>query len=221
MEFLPKINGLLTLIMAIVKSALYTDPESWSFEGLLLENSDEVSYGLFIWRPDHLNNSTLSEDYGSTLNTSSLLMGIFGLLTNICWQLQIDCYKDVLIWVAIVNKHHVLKFGENIRKSLLQKTITGKNVTEDDDKCWQAYRKVLGLNSSTNSTYSIMFTINHVDSFLVFSYWLTELLNERVKFRVVLLIGYSVVKGIMAYYPARTAAGEVVKHYYNHVFQFH
>ncbi len=209
LEWLPIFNGLFTVAMAIIKSTMYTDFEKWSLQGLLLQNSQEVSYGFFIWKPDHFYNSTLPDDYGSNLNTNSCLMGILGILGSICWNLQIDCFKDVLIWVAVVNKNHVLRFGKRIKKSVVQKRITGRNIPEDDDKCWLEYREIQEVNICTNNNYSVMFMINHLDSFLVFSFWLTELLNEQVKLRVIIMIGYSVVKGIIAYYPARQAAAEV------------
>lgn len=122
-EWLPKINWMITLTMTIIKSIVYTDWEKWSLEGLILDNSIFVSYGIFIWVPDHLYDETLSERFGTKLNATTYLMGIIGGISQFCWNLRIDCFKDTLIWVATTNKYHMLRFGRKIKKSQLEKIL--------------------------------------------------------------------------------------------------
>ncbi len=188
-EWLPKLNAAITLSMAIMKALLCTDLENWSFKGLILEHSMFVSYGLFIWTPDDVIDETLVEQYGTKLNAKIYVMGIFGTVSYICWNIQIDCFKDMLIWVASTNKHHMLNFGEQIRHSFSKKKSAGKNIPENEDQCWKAYTDALVVNECTNACYSYMLSINHLDSILVSSYCLTELLNTDVSLRPFLFLG--------------------------------
>ncbi len=208
-NWLPKLNAAITFSMAILKALLYTDLENWSIDGLIFDGSLFVTSGVFIWKPDDMLNGTLVEQFGTKLNATTYAMGIFGTISYICWNLQIDCFKDMLVWVAITNKHHMLNFGGTIRHSLSKKKSIGTNTTDNDDQCWKAYRDVLAVNNSTNECYNYMLTINHLDFILVSSYCLTEVLNKDVSLRPLLLLGYNVIKALLPYLSARIAAKEV------------
>ncbi len=209
MEWLPILTGTVTITMSVIKSILYTDLEKWSFEGLILENSEDTAYCIFLWKPEQLFSNSFEDDYGTDLNGITYAMGLVGLIATICLNVSVDIFKDFLIWIAFVNKHHMLRFGNKINQSLIQKKATGRNLEENNDDCWQAYREVFEVNSVTNSTFCLMYLINHLHSFLVFSYWLTQVLNKQAALRVLILVGYNVVKGIFPYIPARQASGEV------------
>lgn len=209
MEWLPIITGIGTIAFSIIKSISYTDLESWSLEGLILENSEDTAYCIFLWKPDQLRSESFHEDYGTNLNWVTYAMGIVGLMSTICWNLSVDIFKDLLIWIAFVNKHHMLRFGDQINKSVTRKRAIGKNSEQNDDHCWQMYREVIQVNSDTNSTFCFIFLINHLHSFMVSSYWLTQVLNTKTTLRVLVLVGYNVVKGIFSYLPAQQASGQV------------
>lgn len=209
MEWLPIIVGIGTITMAILKAIIYIDLNSWTLERLILEHSEDTSLGLFLWKTDDLCSESFKEIYGSNLNGINCTLGTFGLMAAIFCNMSVDLAKDMLIWVAIVNKNQILRFGTKIKENLHQKKTTGKNLEETDDQCWQAYRETLEMNSVTNSTFSLIYLIIHLHSFLVASYWLTQVLNKKVKLRVLLLVGYNVMKGIFSYFPAIIAATEV------------
>lgn len=209
LEWQPIVLGIGTVTLAILKSIMYTELNSWSLKGLILDHSYNVGDGFFFWKPDQLYDSSLKDEYGTTFNWKTCMMGIFGLTTVICWNISVDLSKDLIIWVAFVNKNQMMAFGQKIMESLQQKKATKKNSEENDDKCWRMYRQVLESNSVTNSTYHNMFLVNHLHSFVMSSYWLTHLLNQKAKLRVVLFLGYNVAKGIFAFFPARKTAAEV------------
>ncbi len=199
-------NGFATIVMSALKPVLLND----SFEELILEKSEETAEGLFLWTPEQKSNNTLIQaQYGTNINGTTYTLGIFGILSMFCWNLQVDCFKDFVIWIALVNKSHVLTFGNKIKDNLSVKLKRGENSKEIDDQCWATYRDVKEVISHTNSTYNMMLIISHVYSFLTFSYFLTFVLNEHASVIVVTIVGYNAVKGIVPYLFARTASQEV------------
>lgn len=204
--WLPIVNGMITVIIVILKTVAVYGP----FEDMVLYHSAGMAEGLFKWTPEQMVNGTsIDELYGEHLNATSYTMGAFGIITAFCWDISVDCFKDLIFWTAKVSEHHALSFGEKIGENLDRKSTTGKSSDEEDDRCWKMYRQLLEANMSTNSTFDTLLLFLHMDTFLTFSYFLTELLNDKATGIDMVVLGYDVLKGLIVYWPARKSSQEV------------
>lgn len=207
-EWLPIVNGLATIAVVLLKTRAL---QNSSFDEAILAYSKETAEALFLWKPEYINNITsIHNSFGENASVTTYTTGIIGFLTEFFWHLQMDCMKDLIYWVAKANERHVLELGKKLEENLSTKTATGKSSEEKDDQCWAAYRQMMAANASTNLTYSTLFLISHLDTFLTFSYFLTQVLNEHAAIMDVILIGYDVLKGILPFFPARRASLQVI-----------
>ncbi len=203
----PIANGIGTIIMSAVKTVAWYN----SLDEMLLENSQDSAEGLFLWTPEQLRNKTMLEDtYASELNYTTVSLGMFGLISTFCWNLQMDAFKDLIFWISKVNELHVLEFGRKIKSCLAQKMAVGKDTDGNDERCWEMYRNVKEVDASINETFYYVLIVCHMYSFLTFSYFLTFVLNEAATVLAVTLIGYSAVKGIISYIPGQRSSCEVI-----------
>lgn len=207
-EWLPIVNGVATIAVVLLKTRVL---HYSSFNEAMIAYSDDTAEALFLWTPERIDNITeIHNSFGENPSVTTYTTGIIGFLTFFFWHLQMDCMKDLIYWVAKANERHVLELGKKIKENLSTKTATGKSSEEKDDQCWAAYRQMMAANTSTNLTYSTLFLISHLDTFLTFSYFLTQVLNEDAAIMDVMLIGYDVLKGILPFFPARRASLEVI-----------
>lgn len=205
-EWIPLVNGIVTIVIAAWKAfALYD-----SLEEAILESSLDTAQSIFLWKTEHVRNqTTILTSYGTELNPTTYTMGVFTLLTVFCWNLQVDCCKDLIFWIAKINEHHILEFGKKIKTNLEMKKDKAENCEENDIHCWETYRHVMEVNTSTNATYFFVLVITHLDTFLTFSYLLTLVVKGDTSPALLMITGYDVFKGIVPYFPARRASGQV------------
>lgn len=197
----------LSVLMSAVKQFLWND----SLEDILLDNSREAAEGLMIWTTYQIKNTTaISSEYGTDLNYTTGILALFGIISNFCWNLQMDCFKDIIFWVAKINEYHILAFGRRIKTSTSQRMITGnRNSLREDDQCWQMYREVMELHASVNKPFYIVLAIALMYSFLTLSYFLTYLLSDQISTVVILIVGYNSLKGIIFLIPGHRASSQV------------
>ncbi len=206
-RWLPIANGIGSIIMSAMKTVAWYS----SIEEMLLENSQDSAEGFFLWTPEHMRNKTmLHETFANELNYTTVSLGVFGVISTFCWNLQMDTFKDLIFWIAKVNELHVFDFGKKVKACLAQKMVVGKDTDGNDERCWRMYREVKEVDASINETFYFVLIICHMYSFLTFTYFLTFILNEAATIFAVILIGYNAVKGIISYIPAQRSSCEVI-----------
>ncbi len=205
-EWIPIVNGIVTIVIAAWKAVALYD----SIEEAILESSLDTAQSIFLWTTEHVSNQTSIENvYRTELNPTTYAMGVFGIISVFCWNLQVDCCKDLTFWIAKVNEHYVREFGKQLKTNLKMKSNKEENSDENDVHCWETYRQVMEVNMSTNATFFVILIISHLDTFLTFSYLLTLVLKTDVSPAILIITGYDVLKGVLHYFPARRASLEV------------
>lgn len=215
-ELLPTLNGIVTIGIVVLKTMSW----SQSFEGVISKHSTDTVDGLFLWTPDDFDNRASIIEYhlADHNSTSFYIMGFFGFISVFCWNLLAECFKDLIFWVAKVHEHRITVFGDKVKENVTMKVISAKggvlpdNI--DDDHCWKMYRDLVAVNTLTNKTYNILFVLNHLDTFLTFSYFLTLILKKDSSMIELIFTGYEVFKGVIAYFPARRASLQVSLEFY-------
>lgn len=205
-EFLPILNGILTIITTVIK----TMTGLHSFEKIIWKHSTDTVDGLFLWTPqDFKNRGPTLKYYLEDHNTAFYTMGVFGFISELCWNLLAESFKDLIFWVAKVHEHHITMFGKKIKENVALKVTSGERSDESDDQCWKMYRDLVAANTSTNRTYHVLLILNHLDTFLTFSYFLTLILKKDASMSELIFTGHDVLKWMIAYFPARRASLQV------------
>lgn len=197
---------------SIAKTVLLPGVAEWTLGNMLFVNADILVNGLFYWKPS-TNLTTLSETYNMSNNTpAAVAMGMTGMMTNICWNLQIDCLRDLIMLTAIVNKHHIQRFGLVIQNCVEFKNMNSskQEKLEKDLKCWDAYRKAHEVNSATNSTFDHLLRVYHANGVMMFATFWSWVMEKDGDDIFLVFMAYNMIKILYTLFVSRKAAKEVI-----------
>lgn len=198
-------------VFSISKTVFVKGISGWAMENILYDSANDVAVGLFYWTPS--TNLTLLSDTHNRFNATpgTVLMGISGIMANICWNLQIDCLRDLIMITALVNKHHIQKLGAIINECIKFKStsISARAKQTKDLKCWNAYRKAHKVNAATNETFDHLLRIYHANGVMAFATFWSWTMDKEVEDIYLVFMSYNMFKILYTLFVSRKAAKEV------------
>lgn len=195
-------------IFSISKTVFAQGISDWSLEGMMHEHANSFALGLFYWTPS-ANLTLLSETYKTFSTTpATIAMGIIGIMADICWNLQIDCLRDLIMLTAIVNRNHIQRLREVVLKCIEFKNANASKTAklEKDLKCWSVYRKAHDVNAATNDTFDHLLRIYHANGVMAFATFWSWTMDKEAEDIYLVFMAYNIIKILYTLFVSRKAA---------------
>lgn len=197
------------IIMPICKTIFQQGVVGWSWENVILANSEEAAEMIFVWTPEHVSNSTilnLEEKFGTTLNPTTLTMGTFGILVNTSGYMQQDAMFDLLLQVTLIADTQLKLFGNKLARRI---SMDGILQLKEDIDYWEHYRKVRQVNTANNNACDGILKTCSLFNLFAFSYFFGLAFQKTEDHTNMAFGAYNMCKILYTYYKARKGSALV------------
>lgn len=189
---------ILSLIAAICKSVLYENWSYWSMENTILDSSSFVAEALLSWQLEQT--TYWVAIYGRHLTTTTITLGLFGLVMEFAYRLLMIMIKDTVLMLTIT-------LGACVRVFILRivdfANLPLEDVRDEDcvsmDSHYETYLRVKDVVMDMNWAFGELVNMLHVGNELFFAYFMKSCLEAEPEVILLLWMLFTVAKVVYGY----------------------
>lgn len=182
---------------------------NWTPEQALLHHSDSFATGLFIWTQEQWNDTNIkaiTEQYGTDLTSTNLLLGLVGLIMHFCGGVHMDALANLMLTSSKTLK---LEMGEINMKISNPKNDT-QNITLSEflkeDGNWTLLQMVKRAVNNDNDAFNSLMKFEHAYNLMHFVFFALNLFDSDFGWIYIGSLLYRIIKASYTYRLAANAA---------------
>ncbi len=215
-------HKLITVMFAATVLACFVHPmggygvTGWTPKKLILDSSRQLSFQLFLWSPDDLNdNSTKLEDlkreYSTELTPMTMIMGISEIGMRFCSNMKMDTAQNMGVVVAVLTYLRNRYFGRKVKNIDIESYTNGYDTDELDNPSglFAEFKLMKKENRLMNGLAGGLLKIVHAHNLLQCATFLMRCLDGNASLTEFAFLVYGLVKVAAIYYFGKKAEAEV------------
>lgn len=215
--WLPIGLGIMTVILAILRSVVSIEIEKLSVENITLVSSLLISEDLFIWSPQNLNITShqLDDQFGAQVNLNAVLLAAVKIIRDFSYHIQSGMIWDLLLNVVFAMHCWMTCFmtlvndvKDNISDENLEKQ--SEHLQRKRELTWEIYRELKSVFKAVNDLFDPLLILFHLTNVLRYAIFLERcvyLINSPAM--IYIQIVYDIVRSEVIYVAASRVAQQV------------